>query len=86
MHDALGIMAEYKIGGIPVVDDEGHLVGIVTNRDLRFERDMNKRIDEVMTKENLVTTNQTSDLETALRFFKSTKSRNCLLSTKTTNS
>ena len=41
VHDALGIMAEYKIGGIPVVDDEGHLVGIVTNRDLRFERDMN---------------------------------------------
>ena len=55
VHDALGIMAEYKIGGIPVVDDEGHLVGIVTNRDLRFERDMNKRIDEVMTKENLIT-------------------------------
>ena len=49
VHDALGIMAEYKIGGIPVVDDEGYLVGIVTNRDLRFERDMNKRIDEVKT-------------------------------------
>ena len=39
--DALGLMAEYKIGGIPVVDDEGHLVGIVTNRDLRFEKDHN---------------------------------------------
>lgn len=48
--DALGLMSEYKIGGIPVVDDEGHLVGIVTNRDLRFEKDHNKRIDEVMTK------------------------------------
>ena len=50
--DALDLMAEYKIGGIPVVDDENYLVGIVTNRDLRFEKDMNKRIDEVMTKEN----------------------------------
>ena len=46
--DALGLMSEYKIGGIPVVDDEGHLVGIVTNRDLRFEKDHNKRIDEVI--------------------------------------
>lgn len=73
VHDALGIMAEYKIGGIPVVDDEGYLVGIVTNRDLRFERDMNKRIDEVMTKENLVTTNQTSDLETAAQILQEHK-------------
>ena len=63
--DALGIMAEYKIGGIPVVDDENYLVGIVTNRDLRFERDMNKRIDEVMTKENIVTTTPGTDMETA---------------------
>ena len=63
--NALDIMAEYKIGGIPVVDDEGYLVGIVTNRDLRFERDMDKRIDEVMTKENLVTTSQSTDMETA---------------------
>lgn len=55
-------MAEYKIGGIPVVDDERYLVGIVTNRDLRFERNMDKHIDEVMTKENLVTTNQSTDL------------------------
>ncbi len=44
VRDALDIMAEYKIGGIPVVDDEGYLVGIVTNRDLRFERDMAKSI------------------------------------------
>ena len=63
--DALGLMAEYKIGGIPVVDDEGHLVGIVTNRDLRFEKDHNKRIDEVMTKSNIVTTNQTCLLYTS---------------------
>jgi len=61
--DALALMAEYKIGGIPVVDDERYLVGIVTNRDLRFEKDMNKRIDEVMTKENIITTNPTTDME-----------------------
>jgi len=63
--DALALMAEYKIGGIPVVDDEGYLVGIVTNRDLRFQRNMNTRIDDVMTKENLVTTTRTTDLEAA---------------------
>ena len=62
---ALDLMQEYKIGGIPVVDDERHLVGIVTNRDLRFERDLNKRIDEVMTSENIVTTHQGTTLEDA---------------------
>ena len=63
--DALDIMAEYKIGGIPVVDDEKYLVGIVTNRDLRFEKDLSKRIDEVMTKDNIVTTAPGTDMETA---------------------
>ena len=68
-----GMMSEYKIGGIPVVDDEGHLVGIVTNRDLRFEKDHNKRIDEVMTKDNIVTTNQTTDLEAAAQILQEHK-------------
>lgn len=63
--DALGMMAEYRIGGIPVVDDERNLVGIVTNRDLRFQRDMSRRIDSVMTSKNLITTNQGTDLEAA---------------------
>ena len=71
--DALALMAEYKIGGIPVVDDEGCLVGIVTNRDLRFERDLNKRIDEVMTKENIVTTDQATDLEAAAQILQEHK-------------
>ena len=65
VRDALALMSEYRIGGIPVVDDERYLVGIVTNRDLRFEKDMDKRIDEVMTKENIVTTNQSTDMEAA---------------------
>jgi IMP dehydrogenase len=63
--DALALMAEYKIGGIPVVDEGGYLVGIVTNRDLRFQRDMKKQIDDVMTKDNLITTSRTTDLEAA---------------------
>ena len=63
--NALAMMAEFKIGGIPVVDAENRLVGIVTNRDLRFERDMDKRIENVMTKEHLVTTRQGTDLEAA---------------------
>ncbi len=64
--DALAMMAEYKIGGIPVVREDNTLVGIVTNRDLRFEKNMNKAIEDVMTKENLITTNQEStDLEEA---------------------
>lgn len=73
VRDALSLMAEYKIGGIPVVDDEKFLVGIVTNRDLRFERNMDKRIDEVMTKENLVTTNQSTDLESAAQILQKYK-------------
>ncbi len=62
---ALAMMAEFKIGGIPVVDTNNYLVGIVTNRDLRFRRDMNELIDDVMTKENIITTRQSTDLEAA---------------------
>ncbi len=63
--DALGMMSEFKIGGIPVVDENNRLLGIVTNRDLRFERAMNRKIGDVMTKENLITTQQSTDLEAA---------------------
>ena len=63
--DALAIMSEHKIGGIPVVDTEGVLKGIVTNRDLRFEKNYEKPIREVMTSENLVTTDKPKDLATA---------------------
>ena len=53
--DALLMMKENHIGGIPVIDDDGNLVGIVTNRDLRFETNMQRKVAEVMTAENLVT-------------------------------
>ena len=65
VQDALDLMAEYHIGGIPVVDDDNRLVGIVTNRDLRFQRDYTKLIDEVMTSENLIVTHQQADLDSA---------------------
>lgn len=71
--DALDIMSEYHIGGIPVVDEENHLVGIVTNRDLRFERHMDKLIDEVMTSENLVTTKRQTDLAEAAQILQENK-------------
>ncbi len=70
---ALNLMHEFHIGGIPVVDEENHLVGIVTNRDLRFERDMSKKVDEVMTSENLVTTTQKTDLESAAQILQENK-------------
>ena len=65
VREALSMMSEYHIGGIPVVDDKNLLVGIVTNRDLRFERDLERLVDEVMTKDNLVTTSQSTDLQQA---------------------
>lgn len=71
--DALRMMEEYHIGGIPVVDDDRRLVGIVTNRDLRFEADLNRGIDEVMTKENLVVTHQSTNLEEAARILQQHK-------------
>ena len=63
--DALNMMEEYHIGGIPVVDENRILKGIVTNRDLRFERNLDRKVDEVMTSKNLVTTDQSTNLEEA---------------------
>ena len=60
--DALLLMAEYKIGGIPVVDSVKKLIGIVTNRDLRFEKNLKKKVSEVMTKDKLVTAKEDIDL------------------------
>ncbi len=63
--DALAMMAEYHIGGIPVVDDDNCIVGIVTNRDLRFQQNMSRLIDEVMTADHLIVTHQQTDLDSA---------------------
>jgi len=63
--DALAIMKEYKIGGIPVIDQSNKLVGIVTNRDLRFEKNAAKPVREVMTYENIITTSEFVDFSVA---------------------
>jgi IMP dehydrogenase len=63
--DALKLMAENKIGGIPVINNAGILVGIVTNRDLRFEKDHRKPITEIMTREKLITAKNDINLATA---------------------
>jgi len=63
--DALEIMRENSIGGIPVVSDSNKLVGIVTNRDLRFEKDHDRPVEHVMTRENLITTREFIDFEDA---------------------
>ena len=60
VRDALNLMSEYHIGGIPVVDSHNYLKGIVTNRDLRFERGLDRPISEVMTSKNLITTMEVS--------------------------
>jgi len=71
--DALALMKEYKIGGIPVVDQDKVLLGIVTNRDLRFELQMNKAISEVMTFENIITTHSGTNLDQAAAILQSHK-------------
>jgi IMP dehydrogenase len=63
--DALNLMREFKIGGIPVVDRNMILVGIVTNRDLRFQQDMGRQVGEIMTHKNLITTDQSTNLDKA---------------------
>lgn len=63
--DAKKMMAEFKIGGIPIVDDNKKLVGIITNRDLRFEKNDDRPLREIMTKENLITTHENTSLQEA---------------------
>ena len=65
VRDAKENMREHSIGGIPIVDEEGHLLGIVTNRDLRFEKNNDRPISEVMTSDNLVTVAEGTSLEEA---------------------
>ena len=65
VQDALSLMKEYKIGGIPVVNEENVLIGIVTNRDLRFQQDMKRPVGEVMTSKNIITTTSNTNLAQA---------------------
>ena len=70
--DAFALMRENKIGGIPIVDEDVKLLGIVTNRDLRFEKDMNLSISSIMTSDKLITT-ELNDLENAESILKENK-------------
>jgi IMP dehydrogenase len=65
LKEALILMSDNKIGGIPIVDENFKLVGILTNRDLRFEKIMTRKVSEVMTKENLITAPEGTDLKKA---------------------
>jgi len=73
IQDADNIMARYKISGVPIVDKDNKLIGIITNRDIKFENDMNKSIEEAMTKDNLVTAREGIDLEEAQSILKKNK-------------
>lgn len=63
--DAVRIMRDHKIGGIPVIDENRKLLGIITNRDLRFQKVMNVPVSDIMTKENLITADSSIDLDKA---------------------
>jgi len=71
--DAMGLMREHKIGGIPVIDRDGKLVGIITNRDLRFQTDYGRKVSEVMTSDNLVVAPMGTDLKGAQAILESSK-------------
>ncbi len=63
--DAQKTMREYSIGGIPIIDEAGKLIGIVTNRDLRFEKNLDRKLSDIMTSENLVTVAEGTSLKEA---------------------
>jgi len=65
LREAVNLMRDHKIGGIPVVNDKNQLVGIITNRDLRFEKDLDKKVSDVMTRDNLITAALGTDLKGA---------------------
>jgi len=65
IQEALAIMKEQKIGGIPIVNEKNTLVGILTNRDLRFEKQLSKKVHQVMTRENLITVTGVTSLQKA---------------------
>lgn len=73
IQDADDIMGRYRISGVPIVDENKKLIGIITNRDIKFEQDMSKKIEEAMTKDNLVTAKEGVNLEEAQQILKQHK-------------
>ncbi len=73
LQDAKDLTAKYKISGVPIVDGAGRLVGIITNRDMRFETDNSKRIAEIMTSDNLITAREGTSLKEAKEILRRAK-------------
>ncbi|MFO7888683.1 MAG: IMP dehydrogenase [Eubacteriales bacterium] len=73
VEDALELMSRYRISGVPIVDEDRKLIGIITNRDVRFETDLKKKIDNAMTKESLITAKEDISMEDALSIMKKHK-------------
>lgn len=73
IYEALELMAEYRISGVPVVDEERKLLGILTNRDLRFESNFNNKVENVMTKAPLITAPKGCTLDDAEKIFSTNK-------------
>jgi IMP dehydrogenase len=73
LKEALSIMSEYRISGVPVIDDNDTLIGILTNRDLRFENDYSKNVEELMTKMPLITVKKGTTLDDAEAIFRTNK-------------
>jgi len=73
LKEALTIMSEYRISGVPVIDDNDILIGILTNRDLRFENDYSKNVEELMTKMSLITVKKGTTLDDAEAIFRTNK-------------
>lgn len=71
--DAMALMSRYRISGVPIVDKAGKLIGIITNRDIRFEQEVTKKIDDVMTKENLIVGYEGIPMDEALERMKKHK-------------
>ena len=72
--DAKELSARYRISGVPIVEQDGRLIGIITNRDMRFETDNNKKIEDIMTKDNLVTAKVGTSLAQAKDILRDRKS------------
>src|SRR6056297_1062012 len=76
VEDALELMSRYRISGVPIVDEDRKLIGIITNRDVRFETDLKKKINDAMTKESLITAKEDISMEDALSIMKKHKIEN----------
>ena len=65
LEEAKDLMAKFKISGLPVVDDENRLIGIITNRDVKYQENLSVKVEQIMTKENLITSDKETNLEKA---------------------